>query len=50
MEAGIDPFDADFVPPRMLRLEARLAAGRAVTRRDDAEELSVVAQKPTADS
>ena len=50
VEAGIDPFDADFVPPRMLRLEARLAAGRAVTRRDDAEELSVVAQKPTADS
>ena len=50
VEAGIDPFDADFVPPRLLQLEAWLAAGRSWLRKGDAEELAVVAHKPPAAS
>jgi SAM-dependent methyltransferase len=44
--AGVDPFDAGFVPSRGVRFQARLAAVRALIRWADAEEVAVVARKP----
>lgn len=48
--AGIDPFDPTFSLPKVLGLQARSAAARALLRRADAEELAVVARKPEARS
>jgi SAM-dependent methyltransferase len=48
--AGIDPFDARFVPPRIIRAQARWAAALAMVRRAHAEELSMVARKPNVAS
>jgi SAM-dependent methyltransferase len=50
LAAGSDPFGSDFDPPRVIRIQARLAAALSLVRRTGAEELAVLAQKPYARS